>query len=114
MLAHDLEAWYNFTTNGIPSHVFLENIQRARSHVTSSDRSLHCTLLAILCIIRKCCDLECRPSALSHICRKRWRSVFGQDLKFVAQIEFLEMAENDHLRHSRFVGLRDDKDPRKV
>jgi bifunctional non-homologous end joining protein LigD len=34
--------------------------------------------------------------------------------EIVAQIEFLEWTENDHLRHSKFVGLRDDKDPRQV
>jgi ATP-dependent DNA ligase len=28
----------------------------------------------------------------------------------VAQIEFAEWAENDHLRHSKFVGIRDAKD----
>jgi hypothetical protein len=32
----------------------------------------------------------------------------------VAQIEFLEWTETDHLRHARFVGLRDDKDAREV
>ncbi len=32
----------------------------------------------------------------------------------VAEIEFLEWTEGDHLRHSKFVGLREDKDPRKV
>jgi ATP dependent DNA ligase-like protein len=30
--------------------------------------------------------------------------------KLVAQIEFLEWIESDHLRHSKFVGLREDKD----
>src|SRR5713226_8934641 len=30
----------------------------------------------------------------------------------VAQIEFLEWTESDHLRHSKFMGLRDDKDAR--
>jgi DNA ligase D-like protein (predicted ligase) len=34
--------------------------------------------------------------------------------ELVAQIEFLEWTDADHLRHSRFVGLRDDKDPRGV
>jgi len=29
----------------------------------------------------------------------------------VAQIEFLEWTEGDRLRHSKFVGLREDKDP---
>jgi len=32
----------------------------------------------------------------------------------VAQIEFLEWTEADRLRHSKFVGLREDKDPRLV
>ena len=32
----------------------------------------------------------------------------------VAQVEFLEWTEADRLRHSKFVRLRDDKDPRKV
>ena len=32
----------------------------------------------------------------------------------VAQIEFLEWTEADRLRHAKFIGLRDDKDPRSV
>jgi ATP-dependent DNA ligase len=32
----------------------------------------------------------------------------------VAIIEFLEWTGGDHLRHAKFIGLRDDKDPRKV
>jgi DNA ligase D-like protein (predicted ligase) len=32
----------------------------------------------------------------------------------VAEIEFLEWTGADHLRHTKFAGLRDDKDPRKV
>ncbi len=32
----------------------------------------------------------------------------------VAQIEFLEWTAADRLRHSKFVGLREDKDPRRV
>jgi hypothetical protein len=32
----------------------------------------------------------------------------------VAQVEFLEWTGADHLRHTKFVRLRDDKDPRKV
>src|SRR5262249_9681359 len=34
--------------------------------------------------------------------------------ELVAQIEFLEWTDTDHLRHSKFAGLRDDKDPRQV
>jgi len=32
----------------------------------------------------------------------------------IAQIEFLEWTAGDRLRHSKFVGLRDDKNPREV
>jgi DNA ligase D-like protein (predicted ligase) len=32
----------------------------------------------------------------------------------VAQVEFLEWTEGDRLRHSKFIRLRDDKDPRRV
>jgi hypothetical protein len=32
----------------------------------------------------------------------------------VAEVEFLEWTGADHLRHIKFVGLRDDKDPRTV
>src|SRR5580692_8565805 len=55
------------------------------------------------------------------------RSRFGEELnaekmkkavwlkpEAVAQIEFLEWTEADRLRHSRFAGLREDKDPRSV
>jgi DNA ligase D-like protein (predicted ligase) len=34
--------------------------------------------------------------------------------KLVAQLEFLEWTDADHLRHSKFVGLREDKDAKKV
>jgi ATP-dependent DNA ligase len=34
--------------------------------------------------------------------------------KLVAQVEFLEWTDADHLRHSKFVGLREDKDAREV
>jgi len=55
--------------------------------------------------------------------RSRWgEGLTADDMKkcvwvrpeLVAQIEFLEWTESDHLRHSKFVGLRDDKDPRSV
>jgi DNA ligase D-like protein (predicted ligase) len=55
------------------------------------------------------------------------RSRFGEELNVakmkkavwlrpeaVAQIEFLEWTGGDRLRHSKFVGLREDKDPRRV
>jgi DNA ligase D-like protein (predicted ligase) len=34
--------------------------------------------------------------------------------ELVARIEFLEWTESDHLRHSKFAGLRMDKDPKSV
>ncbi len=34
--------------------------------------------------------------------------------ELVAQIDFLEWTDADHLRHSKFVGVREDKDPRQV
>jgi len=34
--------------------------------------------------------------------------------EIVAQIAFLEWTGADHLRHAKFVGLRGDKDPRKI
>jgi DNA ligase D-like protein (predicted ligase) len=34
--------------------------------------------------------------------------------QIVAEVEFLEWTDANHLRHTKFVGLRDDKDPRKV
>jgi bifunctional non-homologous end joining protein LigD len=34
--------------------------------------------------------------------------------ELVAQIEFAEWTPDGHLRHSKFVGLRDDKDARSV
>ena len=34
--------------------------------------------------------------------------------KLVAQVEFLEWTGSDHLRHSKFVSMRDDKDARSV
>jgi len=55
--------------------------------------------------------------------RSRWgEGLTADDMKkcvwirpeLVAQIEFLEWTEGDHLRHSKFAGLREDKDPKKV
>jgi ATP-dependent DNA ligase len=34
--------------------------------------------------------------------------------KLVGQFEFVEWIPDDHLRHSRFMGLRDDKKPEDV
>ena len=40
------------------------------------------------------------------------RILSGTEL--VAQIEFTEWTPDGHLRHSKFVGLREDKEPREV
>jgi ATP-dependent DNA ligase len=34
--------------------------------------------------------------------------------RIVAEVEFLEWTEADHLRHAKFVGLREGKDSHKV
>ena len=34
--------------------------------------------------------------------------------KLVTEIEFLEWTDADHLRHAAFLGLRADKEPRKI
>jgi len=34
--------------------------------------------------------------------------------QLIAQIEFAEWTPNEHLRHSSFAGLRDDKEPRQI
>jgi ATP-dependent DNA ligase len=34
--------------------------------------------------------------------------------QLVVQVEFTDWTEANHLRHSRFAGVRDDKDPREV
>jgi ATP-dependent DNA ligase len=55
--------------------------------------------------------------------RSRWgEGLTAEDMKkcvwlrpkLVAQIEFLEWTDADHLRHSKFVGLREDKDARDI
>jgi len=55
--------------------------------------------------------------------RSRWgEGLTTEDMKkcvwlrpeLVAQVEFLEWTESNHLRHSKFVGLREDKDPKSV
>jgi DNA ligase D-like protein (predicted ligase) len=55
--------------------------------------------------------------------RARWGEILDAEkmkkcvwvrAQLVAVIEFLEWTEGDHLRHSKFIALRDDKDPREV
>lgn len=66
---------------------------------------------------------ECPFVNLPEKHRSRWgEGLTAEDMnkcvwtqpELVAQIEFLEWTESDHLRHSKFAGLREDKDPRSV
>jgi len=66
---------------------------------------------------------ECPFVNLPEVDKGRWGTgLVAEDMKkcvwvrpeVVAQIEYLEWTEGDHLRHSKFVGLREDKDPQKV
>ena len=66
---------------------------------------------------------ECPFVNLPETRKARWgEALSGEKMKrciwvrpeVVAQIEFLEWTDADHLRHSKFVGLRDDKDPHQV
>src|SRR5205809_6825627 len=52
-----------------------------------------------------------RGEALTKEAMKKYRWLKP---KLVAQVEFADWTEANHLRHSRFIALRDDKDPRDV
>ena len=52
-----------------------------------------------------------RGEALTSDAMKKYRWL---EPKLVAQAEFTEWTEANHLRHSRFIALRDDKDPAEV
>jgi bifunctional non-homologous end joining protein LigD len=52
-----------------------------------------------------------RGEALTAEAMKHYRWI---EPKLVARVEFTEWTSADHLRHSRFVALRDDKDPKDV
>ena len=73
--------------------------------------------------IRPLVTSECPFVNLPETHRSRWgEGLTAEDMKkcvwlrpeLVAQIEFLEWTESDHLKHSKFVGLRADKDARSV
>ena len=66
---------------------------------------------------------KCPFANLPETRRSRWgESLNAEKMKecvwvqpeLVAQVEFLEWTDADHLRHARFVGLRDDKEARTV
>jgi DNA ligase D-like protein (predicted ligase) len=73
--------------------------------------------------LRKLAIRECPFANLPETRQTRWGEGLTADVmkkcvwvkpELVAQIEFLEWTEGDHLRHSKFVGLREDKDARLV
>jgi DNA ligase D-like protein (predicted ligase) len=73
--------------------------------------------------LRPLVKLECPFGNLPETHRSRWgEGLTAEDMKkcvwvrpeLVAQIEFLEWTDSGHLRHSKFVGLRNDKDARSV
>jgi ATP-dependent DNA ligase len=66
---------------------------------------------------------QCPFANLPETAPSRWgEGLTAEDMKkcvwvqpeLVAQIEFLEWTDGDHLRHAKFVGLRQDKDARSV
>jgi ATP-dependent DNA ligase len=66
---------------------------------------------------------KCPFVNLAETGRARWGEILDAEKmkkcawvrpKIVAVIEFLEWTEGDRLRHSKFVALREDKNPRDV
>lgn len=66
---------------------------------------------------------NCRFVNLPEVHKGRWgEGLTEDDMKkcvwvrpeIVARIEFLEWTEGDHLKHAKFAGLREDKNPRSV
>jgi len=53
--------------------------------------------------------IDATPADLVRVAKE-----FGFEGIVVAQIEFIEWTPDGHLRHSKFIGLRDDKDAREV
>jgi bifunctional non-homologous end joining protein LigD len=52
-----------------------------------------------------------RGEALTAAAMKNYRWIKP---KLVVQVEFTDWTPNNHLRHSRFASIRDDKDPGEV
>jgi len=72
----------------------------------------------------RCLEMSACPFVnLPEKHRSRWgEGLTAEDMRncvwvrpaIVAQIDFLEWTDSDHLRHSKFAGLREDKDPKSV
>lgn len=66
---------------------------------------------------------ECPFANLPELKSGRWgQGLTAEKMKLchwlkpvlVGEFEFVEWTPDDHLRHARFIGLRDDKDPKRV
>jgi bifunctional non-homologous end joining protein LigD len=113
----------------IPSHLGLDSI--VVGFYRGDDLYYAARVRAVLCLRREdwCSTLssiKCKAVSLRESPEEepgRWGQGFTAEKmkeavwlrpQAVAQIEFLEWTGANHLRHTKFVGLRDDKDPRKV
>jgi ATP-dependent DNA ligase len=59
-------------------------------------------------------NLPERKRTQFSLTREEMKNCIWLKQKLVAQIEFTEWTPDGHLRHSKFCGFRDDKDPREV
>jgi ATP-dependent DNA ligase len=73
--------------------------------------------------LRPLVSLDCPFANLPEIYKGRWGTgLIADDMKkcvwvrpeTVAQIEYLEWTESDHLRHAKFIALRQDKPAQNV
>jgi bifunctional non-homologous end joining protein LigD len=59
-------------------------------------------------------NLPERKRTLHSLTREEMKNCVWLKPLLVAQIEFVEWTPDGHLRHAKFVGLREDKEPREV
>jgi ATP-dependent DNA ligase len=102
---------------GYHEHTRLRFAGRVRAGFSPAQRAALFGLLKPL-QVEKCSFVDLPTGKTGH-----WgEGVTGEDMKalrwvkprLVAEIAFTEWTRDGHLRHSTFVGLRDDKDPRDV
>ena len=100
---------------------------RARqAYVCSARAQRFCSGIASASVFRKFKGLESRKCPFANLPESE-KGSWGEGLteddmkkciwlkpQLVAAIEYAEWTPANHLRHSRFIALRDDKDPRKV
>jgi bifunctional non-homologous end joining protein LigD len=59
-------------------------------------------------------NLPERKTRLGAVTKEEMKNCRWVKPEIVAQIEFAEWTPDNHLRHPKFVGIREDKDPREV